>query len=138
MARSRPPRHPSAKERFSCSASKPPSAASPTELSSSCLIQSTPGRPKRPASRPRLMTDLSALFRLDGRVALVAGAASGIGRSAARGLAAAGATVVCADLNRAGAEETAREIRAGESAELDITDQASVARVVENIQRRHQ
>jgi len=83
------------------------------------------------------MTDLSTLFRLDGRVALVAGAASGIGRAAALGLAAAGATVVCADLNREGAEETAREIGNAESHLLDITDQANVTRVVEDIQRRH-
>jgi NAD(P)-dependent dehydrogenase (short-subunit alcohol dehydrogenase family) len=85
------------------------------------------------------MTDLTGLFRLDGRVALVAGAASGIGRSAARGLAAAGATVVCADLNRAGAEETTREIGGdAEAGELDITNEASVARIIESIKQRHQ
>ena len=40
------------------------------------------------------------LFRLDGRVAVVIGAGSGIGQAAAKGLAAHGATVVCADLQR--------------------------------------
>jgi NAD(P)-dependent dehydrogenase (short-subunit alcohol dehydrogenase family) len=83
------------------------------------------------------MTDWNALFRLDGRVALVAGAASGIGRAAAHGLAAAGVTVACADLNQAGAEETAREIGSAESHALDITDEASVARVVDDIHQRH-
>jgi len=83
------------------------------------------------------MTDWGALFRLDGRVALVAGAASGIGRAAAHGLAAAGATVACTDLNQAGAKETAREIGSTESHALDITDETSVARVVNGIQQRH-
>jgi NAD(P)-dependent dehydrogenase (short-subunit alcohol dehydrogenase family) len=86
--------------------------------------------------------DFSKLFRLDGRVALVAGAASGIGRAAAHGLAAAGAITVCADLNEQGAGSTAGEIRdRGGNAEavgLDITDQASVDAAVQGIQSRHQ
>ncbi len=82
------------------------------------------------------------MFRLDGRVALVAGAASGIGRSAAQGLAAAGAMVVCADVNTEGAARTAAEIReqggAADSIALDITEEASVARAVEQVRERHQ
>lgn len=84
------------------------------------------------------MIELSRLFRLDGRVALVAGAASGIGRAAALGLAANGAIVVCGDLNGAGAEATAREIGGAEWNELDITDETSIARVIESIERGHQ
>ena len=57
------------------------------------------------------LEDFKALFRLDGRVALVAGAASGIGKASAHGLAAAGAVTICADLNEDGAAVTAREIR---------------------------
>jgi NAD(P)-dependent dehydrogenase (short-subunit alcohol dehydrogenase family) len=80
------------------------------------------------------MRKLEGLFRLDGRVALIAGAASGIGRAAAHGLAAAGATIICADLNEQGAADTAAEIRnAGGNAEalaLDITDQVSVDNAV--------
>jgi NAD(P)-dependent dehydrogenase (short-subunit alcohol dehydrogenase family) len=74
------------------------------------------------------------LFRLDGKVALVAGAASGIGRAAARGLAAAGAHVVCGDVNDAQpvAEETG-----GEAIALDITDEASVAKSVHAIREQH-
>ncbi|MGW0204165.1 SDR family NAD(P)-dependent oxidoreductase, partial [Nonomuraea sp. NPDC003201] len=48
-----------------------------------------------------------ALFRLDGRRAVVIGAGSGIGREAALALAAHGASVVCADRDLASAEETA-------------------------------
>jgi len=87
------------------------------------------------------MTDFNALFRLDGRVALVAGAASGIGRAAAHGLAAAGAITICADLNQQGAASTAAEIhqqnRAAEAIALDITDEAAVTAAVQDIQRSH-
>jgi len=51
-----------------------------------------------------------SLFRLDGRTALVLGAASGIGRACAEALAALGATVICADKNKDGVEATAAEI----------------------------
>lgn len=55
------------------------------------------------------------LFRLDGRLALVVGAGSGIGAAVAHGLATFGATVVCADVNAAAAEARAADIngRAG-------------------------
>lgn len=49
---------------------------------------------------------------LDGKVALVTGAASGIGRACATMLAEAGAKVVCADINAAGATATADAITA--------------------------
>ena len=52
------------------------------------------------------------LFRLDGKTALVLGAASGIGKASAEALAALGATVICADKNKDGVEATAAEIGA--------------------------
>jgi NAD(P)-dependent dehydrogenase (short-subunit alcohol dehydrogenase family) len=87
------------------------------------------------------MTNVSSLFRLDGRVALVAGAASGIGLASAQGLASAGALVVCADANEAGAEAAAAGIRrSGGRAEalgLDITDGAAVVRTFRHLAERH-
>lgn len=54
------------------------------------------------------MVDYSRLFRLDGRRAVVIGAASGIGRESALALAAQGAEVVCADRDADAAEQTAQ------------------------------
>jgi 3-oxoacyl-[acyl-carrier protein] reductase len=56
------------------------------------------------------VSDLLDVFRLDDRVAVVTGAASGIGRAVAEVLAAAGARVVLGDLDLAGAQSAAREI----------------------------
>jgi NAD(P)-dependent dehydrogenase (short-subunit alcohol dehydrogenase family) len=84
--------------------------------------------------------DYRALFRLDGRIAFVAGAASGIGLASAKGLAAAGASVICADINGAGVEAVASAIREqGGSADaltLDITDAAAVAAVFRGVEER--
>src|SRR5665213_1709618 len=51
-----------------------------------------------------------AAFDLTGRVAVVTGAASGIGRASASLLGAAGAAVLCADLDLEGAEATATQL----------------------------
>jgi NAD(P)-dependent dehydrogenase (short-subunit alcohol dehydrogenase family) len=48
--------------------------------------------------------------RLQGKVAIVTGAGSGIGRAAAERFAAEGAKVMCADINEKGAKETATGI----------------------------
>jgi NAD(P)-dependent dehydrogenase (short-subunit alcohol dehydrogenase family) len=73
-------------------------------------------------------------FRVDGRVALVTGAGSGIGAATARALAAAGALVQVTDIDRGAAARVAQEIvAAGERAEahqLDVTDENGVARVI--------
>lgn len=83
------------------------------------------------------MFDYRSLFDLTGRVALVVGAGSGIGRAAAEGLASHGATVYCADLNRDAVAAAAAEISdAGlhaVAAPLDMTDAAAVDALVQRI-----
>jgi NAD(P)-dependent dehydrogenase (short-subunit alcohol dehydrogenase family) len=67
--------------------------------------------------------------RLDGKSAMVVGAANGIGRATALAFAAAGAGVTCADVETAGAKTTAADIEAGGghamAVHLDVTDSAS-------------
>lgn len=75
-----------------------------------------------------------------GKVALVTGAASGIGRAAAIRFAQEGARVFCADLNLAGAQTVANEIGGGASAvQVDVADAAAnramVAAVMEQAGR---
>jgi NAD(P)-dependent dehydrogenase (short-subunit alcohol dehydrogenase family) len=71
--------------------------------------------------------EVPGVFRLDERVAVVTGAASGIGREIALTFARAGARVACVDVDRAGAEKTSSEIAAadGESlfAACDVSQQ---------------
>ena len=55
----------------------------------------------------------SSLFDLSGKVALVSGAAQGLGQAMALALAEAGADLLLVDLNLAGAQHTAQLIRAG-------------------------
>ena len=65
-------------------------------------------------------------LQLEGRVAVVTGAASGIGAASSLRLAAEGAIVVLADINAAGSQEVAEQIRAaGGEAAVVLTDVAS-------------
>jgi NAD(P)-dependent dehydrogenase (short-subunit alcohol dehydrogenase family) len=65
--------------------------------------------------------------RLAGRSALVTGAAGGIGRETAKLFAAEGASVTCVDLDGAGAEAVADEIRSGGGGALSVRADVSAA-----------
>ena len=69
-------------------------------------------------------------MKLDGKTAVISGAASGIGRATAETLARAGAHVILADLNADAGEAAAAAIRAaGHGADflsVDLTDAASI------------
>jgi 2-hydroxycyclohexanecarboxyl-CoA dehydrogenase len=71
-------------------------------------------------------------MKLNGKTAVITGAASGIGLAAAQTLAAAGASVVLGDINIAGGEQAASQLQAaGYNATfmpLDITDDAAITR----------
>jgi gluconate 5-dehydrogenase len=81
------------------------------------------------------------LFRLDGKVALVTGAGSGLGREFATGLAAAGADVICADRDQGWATETVSLIaNAGGRASplvFDIAKEDEVAKVGRAVRSSH-
>lgn len=66
---------------------------------------------------------------LEGKVAIVTGAAQGIGKALADGLAAAGARIVVADLK--GAEDAAAGYPDGVGLTVDVADESAVAGMVE-------
>jgi NAD(P)-dependent dehydrogenase (short-subunit alcohol dehydrogenase family) len=86
------------------------------------------------------MDHIASVFRVDGKVALVVGAGSGIGQAAAVALGQSGAAVVCADVNLAAAQSTADRIAADGRASallIDIRNTASVSEGMEKIRTEH-
>ncbi|MFC5379418.1 glucose 1-dehydrogenase [Aquipuribacter nitratireducens] len=84
---------------------------------------------------------MTEMTRLQGRVALVTGAASGIGRATALRLAAEGAAVVVTDITDDAGEKVAQEIRdAGGTATYvhhDVASEADWESAVETARREH-
>lgn len=76
-------------------------------------------------------------MRLEGKVAVVTGAANGIGRQIALTLAGAGAKLAIFDLDRAGADEAAAEIRAHHgqaiAVGMDVTSEVQVDAGMEQV-----
>ena len=101
------------------------------------------GRPPRlrrfePEIDGVLVTRVQELFDLSGRVAVLTGVASGIGKASALMLAAAGATIVGGDIDERGAQVTAGEITAeGGTAivqQVDVTRRADIDALVDRAQ----
>jgi 2-keto-3-deoxy-L-fuconate dehydrogenase len=78
-------------------------------------------------------TSPSGAFRLDGKVALITGGASGIGAATCRELTQAGARVLIADLNLDAANALAAELPGAKAVSMDVTDSASIAAALAGI-----
>jgi NAD(P)-dependent dehydrogenase (short-subunit alcohol dehydrogenase family) len=81
-------------------------------------------------------------IELDGAVALVTGAGSGIGRVTALALSAAGASVICTDIDGDAAAKTAAgcDERGGADAtsrQVDVADRAAMQALADEVQRDH-
>jgi len=80
-----------------------------------------------------MSSDLDRPYRLDGKVALVTGGASGIGAATSRELTRAGAEVVIADLNLEAAREVAAELPGARALQMDVTLAASIGAALDEI-----
>jgi len=80
-------------------------------------------------------------MRLDGKIALVTGGASGIGKATVLAFARCGATVICADVNSEKGAEVAREAAhtglAVTSAQVDLADPKSIRRCADHVLSSH-
>jgi len=65
-------------------------------------------------------------FRLDGKVALVTGGASGIGEATCKELACAGSSVIVADINLEAAEKLAASLPHAKAVRMDVTNVESI------------
>jgi pyridoxal 4-dehydrogenase len=76
-------------------------------------------------------------MNLEDRVAIVTGAAQGIGRAIAEKLDAEGATVAVTDVNAEGAEEAADALERGKAIECDVSSPESVEAMVSTVLEEH-
>ncbi len=78
---------------------------------------------------------MSTPFRLDGRVALVTGGASGIGEQTCRTFSAAGAELLILDLDLARGEALAKELGSARAIQCDITNEEQVKETFGKIEK---
>lgn len=87
-----------------------------------------------------VMQNYRQLFDLSGKIAVVLGAASGIGQASAHALGDLGAHVVCADRDADGARATARDIGKAGAAEwmqVDAANGAEIAALADHTLSKH-
>ncbi len=90
----------------------------------------------RAESEALTTTTVERLLGLDGKIAIVTGAAVGIGKAIAARLAEAGATVVIADLDEVAARRTAEQIEQARGRGLPLrTDVSDVAQLTQLVDR---
>ncbi len=81
-------------------------------------------------------------FSLEGKIAIVTGAGTGLGNVFARALATAGATVIVADLNPETAQKTSKAITANgglaEAVQVDVTNPSSIESIVSFVVGKYQ
>jgi 2-keto-3-deoxy-L-fuconate dehydrogenase len=80
-----------------------------------------------------MTTESGQPFRLDGKVALVTGGASGIGAETCRELTRGGASVIIADLNVSAAQTLAAELPGARAVPMDVTVASSIEAVRETV-----
>src|SRR5215510_15817798 len=76
-------------------------------------------------------------MKLDGRIALITGAGSGLGRAIARRFAEEGARIVANDIRLAAAQETLAQLRGGShrALEADVADSGQVRAMFAEVER---
>jgi NAD(P)-dependent dehydrogenase (short-subunit alcohol dehydrogenase family) len=82
---------------------------------------------------PENQEPLSQPFRLDGKIALITGAGSGIGAATAALFSRSGATVLLVDIDGVRAQQVASELKNASAHTCDITDEAQVGRLFAGI-----
>ena len=78
-----------------------------------------------------------AQFRVDAQVAVITGAASGIGLACARWLAEAGATVVMLDRDAQAVAHASEELPHSQALPLDVSDEAAVQHCFRQLAQQH-
>jgi 3alpha(or 20beta)-hydroxysteroid dehydrogenase len=86
---------------------------------------------------PNSSSDTIASGRVAGKVALVTGAARGMGAAHARALASEGAVVAIADIAAEAGEQLAAELSGASYHDHDVTDPAAWKELVSNVERTH-